>query len=256
MSHALRTIAALSGILIAGSAAAASPVLWQNNSLSYLYGKTYEVNPPIQQTLTYEHVSGWSVGDLFIFVDGAKYNGQKDSGSGEFGLYGEFSPRFSLSKIFGTEIKSGLVSDVLLATTYEFGEGDVETFLAGPAVDFNLPGFDYFQLNVYKRMPQDGRDGESIQITPVWAITIPFGQSSILFDGFIDWNIKNDGTYHANLHFNPQLKYDLGKAMQLKEKQLYVGVEYSYWKNKYGIKDSPYFDTDQSVTNLLVKYHF
>jgi nucleoside-specific outer membrane channel protein Tsx len=35
-----------------------------------------------------------------------------------------------------------------------------------------------------------------------------------------------------------------------------VGVEYDYWSDKYGIKDSQSFKTDQSNTSLLVKFHF
>ena len=49
---------------------------------------------------------------------------------------------------------------------------------------------------------------------------------------------------------------DLGKALHLGEKQLYVGVEYDYWKNKYGIKDSDAFTTDQNTMSFLVKVHF
>jgi nucleoside-specific outer membrane channel protein Tsx len=50
------------------------------------------------------------------------------------------------------------------------------------------------------------------------------GRSDILIDGYMDWVTDNDqtrrGTYHANLHFNPQVKYDLGKALNLGAKQL------------------------------------
>ena len=86
------------------------------------------------------------------------------------------------------------------------------------------------------------------------------GKSDILIDGFMDWVVDNDenrrGTYHANLHFNPQIKYDLGKALSWGEKQLYVGIEYDYWKDKYGIADTSSFDTDQNTASLLVKVHF
>lgn len=256
MNNLLRTSLAISATLLAGQALAESPIQWTNTSLSYLYGTQYEVNPPIQQTITFEHASGWSIGDLFMFVDYAKYNGEKDFFNGETGYYGEFSPRFSFSKIFGRDFKAGLITDMLIATTYEFGEGDVETLLVGPAVDLALPGFDYFQLNLYQRLPRNDRDGETIQITPVWAVTIPVGASDILFDGFIDWNINSDGSYESNIHFNPQLKYDFGKLLGWGDKRFYAGVEYSYWKNKYGIKDSDAFDTDQSVTSLLLKAHF
>ena len=57
------------------------------------------------------------------------------------------------------------------------------------------------------------------QITPAWSYTLPVGKSDILIDGYMDWVTDNDqtrrGTYHANLHFNPQVKYDLGKALNL-----------------------------------------
>ncbi|MNN83045.1 hypothetical protein D3C81_2000510 [compost metagenome] len=76
----------------------------------------------------------------------------------------------------------------------------------------------------------------------------------------MDWVTDNDsnskGDYHANLHFNPQVKYDLGKALSFGEKQLYVGVEYDYWKDKYGIDDTGAFKTNQSTTSFLVKFHF
>jgi nucleoside-specific outer membrane channel protein Tsx len=44
--------------------------------------------------------------------------------------------------------------------------------------------------------------------------------------------------------------------MNLAERQLYVGIEYDYWTNKYGINDTRYFDTDQNTASLLVKVFF
>ena len=70
------------------------------------------------------------------------------------------------------------------------------------------------------------------------------------------------GEYHANLHINPQIKYDLGKALSWGEKQFYVGVEYDYWKHKYGIQDGGFVSdnfvgsTKQNTASLLLKAHF
>jgi nucleoside-specific outer membrane channel protein Tsx len=59
-------------------------------------------------------------------------------------------------------------------------------------------------------------------VTPAWSYTLPLGRSDLLIDGYIDWVVNNrdasDGRrgqadYHANLHINPQVKYDLGKAL-------------------------------------------
>ena len=206
---------------------------------------------------------GGTKGDLFIFVDGIKYNTEATNGAGDgHTFYGEISPRLSLGKISGADLSFGPIKDVLLAATYEFGEDDVDSYLLGPAVDLNIPGFDYFQLNTYLRTTDGRRDGDNVwQITPVWSYTIPVGDSDLVIDGFMDWVVDNDDSYHANLHFNPQIKYDLAKAMGW-GKRFYVGVEYDYWSDKYGIDDNGFVGseilggTDQSAISLLAKAHF
>ncbi len=252
MNRTLCSLALTGGLLAGGQAVASDLLQWQNNSLTYLYGQNFKVDPEIQQTATFEHASGWSVGDLFFFVDGIKYNTDAVNGAGDgHSFYGEFSPRLSFGKLFNSTLSFGPIKDVLLATTYEFGEDDVDAYLIGP-------GFDYFSLNFYHRQTDGGRDGSGVwQITPAWSYTIAVGKSDIVIDGFMDWVVDNDNSYHANLHFNPQVKYDLGKAMNWGEKQLYVGIEYDYWKDKYGLKDGTLpFSTNQNTASLLVKAHF
>lgn len=233
--------------LLAWSAACHAAPAWQDNSLTLVAGGHFRVDPETRQTVTFEHASAWGYGDLFLFVDGTRFNG------GHGGTwYGEVSPRFSHGKLSGRGSRPGVVRDVLLATTLELGKGEVETVLAGPAVDLAIPGFDFFQLNVYRRFPLHGQDGETIQVTPVWAVT----RGRWRCDGFIDWNLNSDGGYARNWHINPQLKYDLGQRFGLGDRVLQVGLEYSYWKNKYGIRDSAAFRTDESAWSLIVQTHF
>jgi nucleoside-specific outer membrane channel protein Tsx len=236
----------MSGALAVSVSAAAGP-LWQDNNLTLVTGGHFKVDPEARQTLTFEHPSGWSCGDLFVFVDGTRFNGNRGGT-----WYGEISPRFSLGKLSGRAPGNGLVRDVLLATTLELGKGEVETLLAGPALDLAIPGFDFFQLNLYRRFPLHDQDGETVQLTPVWAIT----RDRWRFDGFIDWNLNADAGYASNLHFNPQLKYDLGSSLGLGPRAFLVGLEYSYWKNKYGIRDSAAFRTDENALSLIVQTHF
>lgn len=249
------------GLLAAGHAMAGDLFLWQTNSLTYLYGKNFAINPSIQQTLTFEHADKWKYGDNFLFVDRIFYNGKDDPNKGPNTYYGEFSPRLSFGKIFDQKLEYGPIKDVLLAMTYEYGEGDSEAYLIGPGVDLAVPGFNYFTLNFYRRHTEGPRPGTGVwQITPSFSYTLPMGRSNVLIDGYMDWVVDNDqnsrGTYHANLHLNPQIKYDLGKALNLGEKQLYVGIEYSYWKNKYGIDSSSRLDTNQNTASALIKVHF
>jgi nucleoside-specific outer membrane channel protein Tsx len=257
-------IGALSIALLAPTAHAG--LLWHDESLSYLWGDNFRVNPPTQQTFTFEHASGWSWGDLFLFVDQINYQGRKDPGQGGSTYYGEFQPRLSLGKLSGTDLSFGPIKDVLIASSVEFGEGDTESYLLGPGFDLDIPGFDYFQLNLYYRKPDGHRvPAGAWQITPAWSYTVPLGNSDLLIDGYIDWVVnnkdassgrRNQADYHANLHFNPQIKYDLGKALGYGAKHLYVGVEYDYWSDKYGIEDSKGFRTEQNTTSFLLKYHF
>ncbi|NWK56986.1 hypothetical protein HW115_15290 [Verrucomicrobiaceae bacterium N1E253] len=238
----------------AEASADSSLIQWQDFSLSYLYGDNFKVDPEEQHTLTFEYVAGLSFGDVFTFLDLTYFPGSDESD----GLYGEVTPRFSYNKIFGDDLSVGPVSDFLLATSLEYGSGPVETFLAGPAIDLDIPGFDFFQLNLFYRA---GLNSDNIsdgwQLTPTWSVTVPVGSSEIVFDGFIDWVFAtDDSNYEQNLHFNPQLKYNLGKAIMGEDAKLFVGVEYSYWSNKYGIKDSSDFRTDDSVVSFLLKYHF
>lgn len=229
----------------------ASP-LWQSNNIYLLHGTGFEVDSDEQTTITLEHISEWSIGDLFFFTDLTKYRGSEQGDS----VYGEFSPRLSLRKISLASFNLGPVNDLLITSTLEFGKGDVENFLIGPAVDLKLPGFDYFSLNIYQRLTKNSRDGETIQITPVWGMSHVLWGSKLIFEGFIDWNINSDGNYHSNLHFNPRLKYDLDTLLKLKTGSALFGLEYSYWKNKYGIKSSSPFDSNQSAISLILNYKF
>ncbi|MGX5728773.1 outer membrane protein OmpK, partial [Metapseudomonas otitidis] len=83
------SLALATGLLACNQALADGPLLWQNNSVTYLYGQDFKVNPEIQQTFTFEHASGWTWGDLFLFVDQINYNGKADANAGNNTYYGE-----------------------------------------------------------------------------------------------------------------------------------------------------------------------
>ena len=82
----------LAGSMLGGAPAVAGDLLqWQTNSLTYLYGKDFQVNPKIQQTLTFEHADSWKYGDNFFFLDRIFYNGKEDGNVGPNTYYGEFT---------------------------------------------------------------------------------------------------------------------------------------------------------------------
>ncbi len=226
---------------------------WQDNNLSYIYGDNFKVDPETQHTVTFEHFSGWSMGDLFLFVDGVYFDGARDSNGNQVSYYSEISPRLSAGKISGKDLSVLFIQDFLISGCYEFGEGADENTLIGAAVDLDIPGFDFVQLNAYRRYNGGESECEAYQVTPVWKLSVPVGETSVIFDGFIDWVIGED---NDSLHICPQFKVDIGPLLGMKEGALLAGIEYDYWKNKYRIKNSSALDTDQNTFSGLVKYHF
>lgn len=249
-----KTLPALFIGLLAGTALAGDLLQWQDNSLSYLYGDNYKLDPATQHTLTFEHASGWSMGDLFIFVDGTWFNGQTDLKGDRQSYYGEIAPRLSAGKLTGRDLSVLFIKDLLLAGCYEFGKNADDTPLIGAGIDLDIPGFDFVQLNAYRRFHNGDNRPEAYQLTPVWKISFPVAKTVVVCDGFIDWVIGNG---IDNLHICPQLKLDVGVFAGLREQSLMAGIEYDYWKNKYGVQDGSFgLDSNQNTASLLVKYHF
>ncbi|QBG48735.1 DUF5020 family protein [Verrucomicrobia bacterium S94] len=235
-------------------------IQWTDTSLTVLEGSGFEVDPEDQTTLTIEHANGWKYGDFFFFNDFIYFNGDQSSADDSSSYYGEIAPRFSFGKMLNQDLSVLFVKDVLVATCYEYGRwlnGDAfgDNYLIGAGVDLDIPGFDFFQLNVYQRFAGSG-DGDTVQITPVWKISFPMGQSSLICDGFIDWVVNSDGAYEKNLHVCPQFKFDIGVFFNMEAGSLLAGTELDYWTNKYGIKDSSGFKTDQFAASGIVQYHF
>jgi len=220
-------------------------VLWQDFSISYLNGSHYRVDGPDKQVLTFEHVAGTTWGDSFFFLDHIRGdNGSRSN-------YAEWSPRLSFSKLSDSPWQFGLINDVLFTSTVEMSTLQTN-FLYGIAADLTVPGFNFFKLNFYRRN-NDNRD-DNWQLTTSWAVPFSLGELQFLYDGFIDWSSTSEDQ-RASMNMTSQLKWALHPLLGIKNK-LYVGVEYTYWRNKYGIVDSPAFRTNESNVNLLVKGHF
>ena len=147
------------------------------------------------------------------------------------------------------------MTDLSLALALEEGEGPVKSFLYGLGMDIKVPYFSYFQLNTYRRNAT-GSDNisDGWQLSPSFRMDFPVGNSNIVFDGYIDWVFATDeAAYETNFHFNPQLKYDLGAVVlgEHQKNKLFVGIEYDYWQNKYGVNG-----IDQNTYSVIAKYHF
>ncbi len=213
-------------------------VLWSNNSLALLYGTTYKV-PFTANTrdtkrfvITFEHMSDNSWGDWFSFLDIIR---SVDRGRPN-ALYGELQPRFSLYQMLKKKPETGFLTDVLLATTIEYGASangfNQINWLIGPGFSFKVPGFQMLRLNFYRRHNQRYKD--NWQLTPAWIVPWSLGSQDFDFSGWLDIASKVQNR-RLNLHTQIQIKWDAGKSLFSKEKTFYLGTEFKYWRNKFGI---------------------
>lgn len=232
--------AAALAIGLASASNASAELIWQDFSLTYLNGSDYEVGDEDRQVVTVEHASGHSWGDTFFFMDRLKW----DDGTTE--NYMEFSPRLSLGGVTGSDLSFGPIKDVLIATTWESGE-NFDNLLYGVGFSFDVPGFNYFNANIYK-VDNDLNDNDE-QLTLTWGLPFSLGNADFLYDGFLDWSSASD-TNASEMNWTSQLKWNIGKYFGMKSK-LYIGTEYAYWNNKFGIKGA-----DERNPAFLLKWHY
>lgn len=241
----------LACVFFLGAAVASLPTTaraWSAFNVQYLYGSNYELEPEQVDILTLAWANGWAYGDNFAFVDIANFV------QGDNTVYGEWSPRLSLSKITGKDFSAGPIQDVLLSGTVELGEG-ISNYLIGAAIDLAIPGFNFFQLNGYLRENSE-LSGSTWQTTVVWSADFEIGQTRWNFSGFIDWagSEGKSGTpaySKRNFHAQPQLLLDLSHLLNQSEGRLYAGIEWLYWRNRFGIPG-----ITESVAQAMVKVDF
>ena len=205
--------------------------VWSDFSVTYLNGSNYEVGDSDRQVMTLEHAAGTSWGDSFMFFD------HLVSDNDDTETYGEFSPRIRLTKL-----DNSFLTALYLAPSAELGDG-FTNYLFGIGTDLSIPGFNYFKVNAYHR--NNEFTDSNYQLTVTWGVPI----GPLYYDGFMDWTNSVDNN-EASMNLTSQLKYDVAKYVGLDSK-LFLGVEYVFWNNKFGIDG-----VDERNVNLLVKYHF
>lgn len=215
---------------------------WSSNSLWYLHGNDFELGDRERGILRFEHADGWKYGDNYYFFDVVESDPAGTS------LYGEFAPRFSLGKISGHDLAFGPVRDVLLTAAVNVGSNDFRTYLYGAGMDFSVPGFSYFQLNVYVRNDLK-LPGTAWQVTPIWLYPFKLGSLQFALQGFIDY-ASAEGPAAPNFLAVPRLWLDLG-ALWGAAGRLEAGFEYFYWRNKFGIDG-----VTESVLQPSIKWTF
>ncbi|BAL26910.1 DUF5020 family protein [Azoarcus sp. KH32C] len=260
-----RVGAVIGGILafvIAGHLGSAVASEWSETDVQVLNGTRFR-DPGIHDevtktTITLQHVSGYAYGRNYFFID--SYWGTKNAPRAN-DIYGEYYHYLSLGKTTGATFGGSVLKDVSLtagvnagATT---GGAGTRILLYGVTLDFTVPGFSYLNVDLLAYDDRSQFNGvqthyrNSYQVTPVWRLPFSIGGTQWSFEGFCDFiGARGQGTVNQTL-CQPQLRFDLGQLVSGRRDAIYVGTEYQYWRNKYGIEG-----LNESFPNIMMVVKF
>ena len=249
---------------------------WSSTELHYQYGnlkKAFQGGGSASETggtsvLTMQHTSGWKYGDNFFFVDHSSY-GQTDvdnqnSTPSQSELYAEYYANFSLKKITGHDFKLGFIDDIgLVAGLNMAPEIDALYYLPGVRLIFDIPGFNFANLDITARI-QDGptrfsvKEKDTYMFDFSWAYPLAIARTRWSIEGHVEYTHAAEQSINGVriddreswLLAQVQFRLDMGHFWGNPD-QLFLGMEYQYWRNKLGDPD-----TDERVPQLFLAWRF
>lgn len=218
---------------------------FMQHSVSYLYGNTFKVGERDRETMSFDHFSVWEWGEIYAFLDYMHFDEDDDE------AYFEIKPKISLSYLFDIKMELGPVKDVFWSNEFNYSNlGGAEVYLTGLGVKMDVPGFKWWNMNLYFREDVKVNGRGTYQFSTDWCIPINISDKIKLhIEGFADFAGTSGNSKH-NILFSPQVLLDVGNIFG-KPGSLYAGTEYIYWQNKFGIEG-----VDEEVWQFIVKYSF
>lgn len=283
--HVMQCAAALALLSAFGGAAHAAD--WSDTSISYRYGTQYA--EPFNKTdikksiVNLSHASGYKYGSNFFSAD-MLFSDKNDPSSagaktGAHEVYVLYRHTLDLGRVTGHDFKAPGVRGVGLTAGFDMNaktdagyNSKKRMVVAGPTVMFDVPGF----LNVgllalwesnapYSTFSGTGVDRYSYDVHPMLtgAWLIPMGSSGFTFEGFANFIGKKGkdefgGDTARETNIDMQVMYDMSGMVGAGKNTFKVGVEYQYWKNKFGNNHNGFAGSGAFAKTPMIRaeYHF
>jgi nucleoside-specific outer membrane channel protein Tsx len=216
------------------------------SNVNVRYGWTFQ-EPGIAEDVpknvfTFENAAAGRWWSSYLFVDVLRSWSEADANAKE--VYGEWYPTLSLRGVSGRERSKGVLADVGITVGLNTGvrSNGPSPFAVLPGLTFslNVPGFDFFSVNTLAYIDRGRFQGQptdctatGFQVTPSWSLPIRAGKTTLKVNGFVDFTTRH-ANCEAQILTTPRVMLDLSAYWQ-KPGVLYVGFDWVYWHNKYGI---------------------
>jgi hypothetical protein len=221
----LSAACAVSCVLAAAGVARAQPRI--STTEAQLLATFNQAGAGNHWVITLQHFSTWSRGSNFFFLDASAPPGLQFYRDG-LGLYLEYAPVVSLSRLTGARVGRGRLTDVgaTLQINGGFTPGGFEiprVFLEGVDLAWNVPGILLFDTQLLAR--QERTYHPSWQVTLIYTAPFRVGRAPVLVQGFVDvWRRSQSGAPTSTvLLAQPQILAHLAGGDG--DGELQIGVE-------------------------------
>lgn len=273
--------------LLVCSSFAAQAADWSDTSLSYRYGTKYAEpfnNQDISKNIfNLTSVSGYKYGKNFFSVDfllsseaDPSSAGAKD---GAHEAYAVYRHTLDLGKISGANLAFGPVRGVGATAGFDYNtktdagyNSKKRMLVAGPTLMLDVPGFLDVSLLALRESNAPYNTFSHVQtprytykthamLTAAWGIPFEVAGVPLAFEGyanFIGTKGKNEfgGDTARETNIDMQIMYDMSAAVSAPKNTFKVGVEYQYWKNKFGNPDTNNPGATAKTPMVRAEYHF
>ena len=237
---------------------------WSITELQYQGGRVLRRHPVspdgFQHILTFQHASGWSLGENFFFADMQCCTGSAANRD----IYMEWYPYLSLGGVSGRNISWELIRDIGPLGGLNWGaQSKFLKITPGFRLQLDLPGFafanfDYLYLVDRSQGVAAGgapKESNSHLIDFNWGLPFEIGGEAFSFEGHGEWQSWRDTEFENRAPYwillQPQLRFDIGKALARQPGRFFAGIEFQVWVNKFGFEDA-----DEVIPQLLVVFRF
>ncbi|MDT0512971.1 hypothetical protein [Halomonas sp. LES1] len=261
--------------LVAGNAQATT---WSDTFIGYRHGTQFTEpgNPRDieKHVLQFTHVSGYSLGQNFLNLDVLQSDSADPVSGGDSGAteaYLTYRHQLQLGKLTGEPAAFGPIKDVALTGGFDLNTKNTDfaprkrLLVVGPTLKFDVPkGFvdlSLFYAHEWNHCGASFCDVNEIEFDPYYQINlawgVPFvaGPLPLKFQGFYNYNGEKGEDYQGN-DTDPEqlmrtsLMLDVGQLAWGEANQLWAGVGYEYWRNKFGNHGKDEVDTDAPTFQL------
>lgn len=269
-------------VLLAVGITGASAADWSDTYIGWRYGtqfgEPFNKNDIRKNIFNFGHVSGYKYGTNFLNVD-MLLSDDKDSLNGSSGaheVYVVYRHTLDFGKITGKpeSFKWGPIRGVGFTAGFDYNNKSGDGYqsrkrmlVAGPTVMFDVPGFlnvsvlQLWESNAPRTHPQRYHYDAHPMLNAAWGI--PLGSLPLSFEGYLNYIAskgKNEfgGPTKPETNIDAMIMYDASSLVGAKAKTFRVGLEYQYWRNKFGNDHSgPAGDGAFAKTPMIrAEYHF